>query len=247
MSIFLQYMRSVLFSFVVLPVFTLFTGVLIGLPFLLMRRSRFLGVIRFWVRGVHFLERYLLGLRYEVRGLEHVPKDGAFIIAAKHQSTYETFKLHLLFDDPAIILKKELLSIPLWGWYLAKSGMIAIDRSTPERAVVSVRDGAVEAVKQGRVLVIFPQGTRVRPHVSTAEKPYKPGVYRVHEATEAPVIPMALNSGVFWPRGSLLKKPGTVVFEFLPPIEAGLERRDFMACLEEALETRSDALAEEML
>lgn len=200
-------------------------------------------VIRTWARGVVWLERIILGLRYEVRGAEHLPSTGGYIIAAKHQSTYETFKLHVLFNDPAIILKKSLLSVPLWGWYLKKSGVIAIDRSTPEKAILSVKEGAERVAAEGRPLIIFPQGTRVNVGVTSKEKSYKAGIYRIHESTELSVIPMAVNSGVFWPKGSVLKKRGTVVFEFLPPLANGLERKEFMVALEAQLETASDKLA----
>lgn len=240
----LQYIRSAVFSFVALPLLTFVTTVF-GIPFLFMKRPDFMRLIKFWIYSESVLERVLLGLRYEVRGQEYLPSDGPYIVAAKHQSTYETFKLHELFDDAAIILKKELLSIPLWGWYLGKTGVIPIDRSTPDKAVISIRDGAMKVKDEGRVLVLFPQGTRVRPDIDTKKVSYKSGVYRVHEVTKLPVVPMATNSGCFWPKGSLLKKPGTVVFEFLPPMAQGLERKEFMSSLEDIIETASNQLAVE--
>lgn len=238
-----QYMRSALFSLIALPFFTLLVCLVVGVPFLFMRREKFLTLLHFWTRGVSWMERHLLGLTYEIRGAEHLPKSGGFIVAAKHESTYETFKLHAMFHDPAIVLKKELLAIPLWGHYLKKSGVIAIDRSTPERAAVSVRDGAKVVAAQERPIVIFPQGTRVSPEATTKEKPYKAGAFRVYEATGLPVIPLALNSGCFWPKGKLLKKSGVVVFEFLPEMPAGLDRQSFMRALEDALESKSRLLA----
>lgn len=240
----IQYIRSALFSFLVLPFLTLLIC-LFGLPFLFMKRQYFLKLARLWVHVIGFFERHLLGLHYEIRGVENLPKTNAFIIAAKHQSAYETFKLNTLFNDPAIILKKQLLSIPFWGWYLRKLDVIAIDRSSPKLAISSVRDGAVRAAAVGRPIVIFPQGTRVRPEVKPDQISYKPGVYRIQEATGLPIIPMALNSGVFWPKGSLLKKPGTIVLEFLPAIPPGLERQELMAKLEDVLETRSNRLAQD--
>jgi 1-acyl-sn-glycerol-3-phosphate acyltransferase len=238
-----QFLRSLLFSLIFLPAFTLLVCLVIGIPFLFMERKKFLGILRFWVKGVTWMEKYLLGLNYEIRGKENLPSDGSFIVAAKHESTYETFKLHALVDDPAIILKKELLSIPLWGWYLKKSGVIAIDRSTPEKAAVSVRDGAKAVAEAGRPIVIFPQGTRVAFDALPSENPYKAGIYRVYEATGLPVVPMALNSGCFWPKGSILKKPGRVVFEFMPPMPPALDRSGFMAELERRLEAQSAKLA----
>ena len=242
--ILLQYIRSSLFSFIALPLWTLIICVG-GAPLLLAPRSVFMKLIRLWARGVVLLENVLLNLHYEVRGLEHMPKGQPCIIASKHQSTYETFKIHVLFDDAAVILKKELLSIPLWGQFLWKSGVIAIDRSTPEKAVVSMREGAIKVAKDQRSIVIYPQGTRVTPQTTPQQVTYKPGIYRVHEATGLPVIPLATNSGCFWPKGSLLKRPGTVIFEFLPALPNGLERKEMMARLQEQLEERSNALAAE--
>ena len=240
----MQYLRSIFFSYLLMPVLTLLICIP-GLPSLLLPRRIFMGVIQLWVSIESFFERHILGLRYEIRGQEHLPADGPFIVAAKHQSTYETYKLHELFKDPAIILKKELLSIPLWGAYLKKSGVIAIDRSSPQKAAASVRMGAIAMAEAGRTIVIFPQGTRVKPGLTANDVSYKPGVYRIQEATQLPIVPMALNSGMFWPKGAVLKKRGTVVFEFLPPIEAGLGRQELMDTLETALEGKSNALMAE--
>ena len=215
------------------------------LPFLLFPRKIYLGVVHFFTDVVYFLEKYVLGLTYEIRGAEHLPESGPYLIAAKHQSAYETLKLHSLFPDPAIILKKELLKIPLWGTYLKKSDVIAIDRSSPEQAIKSIQDGARRMVKQSRPIIIFPQGTRVWPHETSAEKPYKLGVARIQEATNLPIIPMATNSGYFWPRSGWCKRPGQVVFQFLPPIEPSCDRGSLLKALDKKTERVSaDLLGE---
>lgn len=192
---------------------------IILLPTLLLPRKVFLTVVHYFVHTTALLERWILGLTYEIRGTENLPKDGAYIVAAKHQSAFETTKLHILFKDPAIVLKKELLSIPLWGKYLAKSDVIAIDRSTPKIAIESMQSEAKRVAAQNREIIVFPQGTRVAPETSANDRPYKVGIVRIQEATELPIIPMALNSGYYYPRNAWIKKPGTVVFEFLPPIQ----------------------------
>ena len=204
-----------------------------------------MGVVYGFVHTNAFLEKYVLGLTYEVRGAEHLPESGSYILAAKHQSAYETMKLHILFKDPAVILKKELLSIPLWGWYLAKSDVIAIDRSSRKAAVESINEGALHMKEMGRPIVIFPQGTRVRIDTTTQEKPYKIGVARVQETTGLPIIPMAINAGVYWPRNAFWKSSGTVVFEFSPPIEAGMAAPALMKKLEHDIEDKSNALMKE--
>jgi len=207
---------------------------------------RFLMVlIRNYLRVNSFLEATILGLKYELRGLEHLPEKGPYIIAMKHQSEYETLKLHVLFDDPAIILKQELFGIPLWGWYLKKTDVIAIDRSSPDTAIESIKSGAKRVVAAGRSIVIFPQGTRVAPGVGANKRPYKNGVARVQEATGLPIIPVAMNAGLFWPKNAFWKSGGTVVFEFFPAIEAGMERGDLLKVLEDVIEPASDDLANE--
>ena len=237
------YIRSTLFNIA----FIIATSILCiaYIPLLLLPRSWFLNAVRFWIHVTTFLEYTILGLSYEVRGREHLPAEGSYLIAAKHQSQYETFKLQILFKDPAIILKKELLSIPLWGAYLKKSGVIAIDRSTPEKALKSIEDGAVLMKNAGRPVVIFPQGTRVRPDETTGHKPYKAGIARVQEATDLPIIPMALNSGIFWPRGGWFKTPGKVIFEFMAPIQPGQDRKTLMRELEDKIESGSHSLMNE--
>lgn len=215
------------------------------LPTLFLPRRVFLSVVYVFVFFTSVLEKYILGLDFEVRGLANLPKDGSYIVAAKHQSAYETTKLHILFGDPAIVLKKELLKIPLWGMYLAKSDVIAIDRSSPKAAIESITNGAIRMKMQGRPIVIFPQGTRVSPEITSLQRPYKIGVVRIQEATDLPLIPLALNTGMFWPRNSWIKKPGKVIFEFLPPIPPGLPANQVLKDLENSLETTTNALMDE--
>lgn len=188
---------------------------------------------------VDWCERKILNLQLEMRGLENLPKDGAYIIAAKHQSAYETIKLALVIDDPAIVLKEELTKIPLWGWYTVKIGMISIDRGSALQAMRSIIRGAERVKKEGRPIIIFPQGTRVPPG---ERRPYRMGLAKLYKEAELPIVPLALNSGVFWGKNSFIKKPGTVVFEFLPPIPPGRKPTDAMKELQEVLEERSDKL-----
>lgn len=237
------WLRSTLFNLA----FYVYTAAacFVALPTFLFPRSWFLWVIRTYLAINTALEKTILGLSYEIRGLENVPEDGAFIVAAKHQSPYETLKLHVLFPDPAVILKKELLSIPIWGKFLKKADVIAIDRSSKEKAMTSIVEGALRMKDQGRPIIIFPQGTRVGTHETTKDKPYKFGVARIYEAADLPVIPMTLNAGFFYPKKGWLKRPGRVVFEFLPAIKPGLKREEFMQTLEEKLEEKSIELLQD--
>lgn len=206
---------------------------------LLLPRRAMIRVVTWYFGTIAWLERTLVGIRYEVRGREHVPASGSFLLAAKHQSAWETLKLHFLVNDPAIILKRELLWIPIWGWYAAKARMIAVDRGARGRAVASLLRNAKPVRDEGRPIVIFPQGTRVA--VGTY-RPYRIGVGVLYENLNIPIVPMALNAGLYWARHSFIKRPGTIVVEFLPPIQPGLGRAKAMQVLEEQLEAASDRL-----
>jgi 1-acyl-sn-glycerol-3-phosphate acyltransferase len=239
------FIRSSLFNLCFYSIVAMFCVIL--LPMLFMPRKIMMGAVYIFIYTTAFLEKYILGLTYEVRGAEHLPEKPPYIVAAKHQSAYETFKLHFLFDNPATILKKELLKIPLWGQYLKKSGVIAIDRSTPRSAIKSMKEGAKEVAAQNRPIVVFPQGTRVPPGIDTDQKPYKAGITRIQDATELPIIPMATNTGVFYPKNGWCKKPGRVVFEFLPPIEYAKNRKstETIKILENTIEEKSNTLMNE--
>jgi len=229
-------LRSIAFSIA----FPLWTGLCcIGLAFgPLLPRKGALQMALLWVRSVAWVERHVLGLHYRVIGRENLPAHGAFIVAAKHQSTFETMKLHLILNDPAIVLKKELLRIPIWGPYLRQTGMIPIDRGAGRKAVGDMLTASEKAKAEGRPIVIFPQGTRIPVGV---KRSYKSGVVALYQELGLPILPLALNSGLFWPKSGM-KHGGTVTFSFLPPIEPGLEPESALSLLEQRLETETDRL-----
>lgn len=205
---------------------------------LVIPRKAMIWVVCRYLDSLYLIERMILGLNYTVVGREHIP-DGPYILAAKHQSTWETMKLHLLVDDPAVVLKRELMLIPLWGWYAAKAQMIPVHRGGRSKAIASIIEGARKTAAQGRPLIIFPQGTRT---AAGTFRPYRVGVAAIYTALDLPVVPMALNSGVFWPRRKFIKRAGTITVEFLPPIPPGLDRETFLKRLEDGLETATDRL-----
>ena len=196
---------------------------------------------RQWARGVNFLMALTIGIHVEYRGLEYKPK-GPAIIAAKHQSAWDTIIWHIILDDPAIILKSELLLIPIYGWLCRKSRMIAVDRKAGPKALRAMLDNAKNAIAMSRPIVIFPQGTRVSPGTLVKDSPYQPGVSALYRVLDVPVVPVALNSGNFWPRRQFLRRPGTIVLEFLKPIDPGLPRKEFDAILETSIENATIAL-----
>jgi 1-acyl-sn-glycerol-3-phosphate acyltransferase len=231
--------RSLLFNLAL----WLWTGVMVlaALPLLAAPRERMVALGRLWQRGVQALLARLTGLTYEVRGRERIPATPA-IFAFKHQSAWETMVLNLLFPDLAIVLKRELTRIPLFGWYLRHAGMIGIDRAGGARALRMLVEDGRAALARDSSIVIFPEGTRA----PVGERnPYQPGVAALYRQLDCPVVPVALNSGLFWRRRGFIKRPGRIVVEFLPPIAPGLDRKAFMAELEHRIESATARLIAE--
>jgi 1-acyl-sn-glycerol-3-phosphate acyltransferase len=176
----------------------------------------------------------------EYRGLEKIP-DGPLIVASKHQSMWETFALLQFFDQPLFIFKRELKWIPLFGWYLIKANMIGVDRSAGGRSLLQMARRAGEEVRRGRQLIIFPEGTRT-PVGATPN--YKTGIAQIYVDCGVNCLPVALNSGLFWPRRTFMRYPGTLVVEFLDPLPPGLSRREFIARVSTVIEEATNHLVE---
>ncbi len=233
-------LRSLLFnlyyfgSFILAP---LVLWVCLPLPRPYMQRG-----VRLWVKGLRLGLKWIVGLVYQVRGLENVP-EGAAIFACKHQSAWETTAFYILADDPAYVLKKELLSIPFWGWVARKAKAIGVDRAGGVGALKRMVKESLAVLDANRQVIIFPEGTRMAPGET---KPYYPGIAALYANTEAPVVPVALNSGLFWGRRRFIKRPGVITLEFLPPMPRGLDRREFMAELQARIETASERLRTEV-
>ncbi|HYM04524.1 MAG TPA: lysophospholipid acyltransferase family protein [Stellaceae bacterium] len=221
----------------------LYTAILavLGLPVLLMPRRWAAIFGAAWAASILRILGWTVGLRHEVRGREFLPR-GPAIIAMKHQSAWDTFALTVIFDDPAIILKKELLLIPFYGWYLWKAGMIAIDRGAGAGALKKMVAAGKRAAAARRPIVIFPEGTRT---AVGARRPYQPGVAALYRQLDLPLVPVAVNSGLFWGRRRFLKRPGRITVEILPAIPPGRDRRAVMAELEERIEGATARLVEE--
>ncbi|EIZ86194.1 phospholipid/glycerol acyltransferase [Methylobacterium sp. GXF4] len=210
-----------------------------GLPTLVSRRA-VLRLARLWGRLTLWLLRVVAGMQVEFRGLENIP-NGPLLVAAKHQSALETLALCTVFPEFAYILKRELLLIPLIGWYLSRSGMVAIDRSKGARAMSLMNAAAADAIREGRQLIIFPEGTR---RAVGAPPAYKQGLSHLYMALKVPCLPVGLNTGQFWARNSLIRRPGKAVIQFLEPIPPGMGRQEFQALAQERLELASNALLE---
>jgi len=233
--------RSVMFNVffaVYAPLSVLAMSLALPLP-----RGVLMAMVRAWPRVSAPLLRGLVGISHEFRGQANIPH-GPCIIAAKHQSAWDTMGFYLVIDDAAYVLKKELLQIPFYGWCAQKAGMIGVDRAGGSKALRSMVEEAQAFLDAGRPVLIFPEGTRTRPG---SRRPYHPGVAALYTRLNVPVVPVALNSGLYWGRRSFIKRPGRIVVEFLPPIPPGLDRKVFMRELEQRIESASERLNAEAL
>jgi len=214
---------------------------LIALPTFFMPYRAIIAVAKSWGRTNLVLLRAVAGINYEMRGHEKIPP-GPLIVAAKHQSAWETFALLSLFDNPLFIVKRELEWIPIFGWLMIKGRMVPIDRSAGSQALIAMTGRAKVELAAGRQLIIFPEGTR-RP--ANAEPRYKFGVAHLYAATGMPCLPVALNSGLFWPRRSIRRLPGTVLVEILDPVAPGLDKDVFFKRLQSDIEAATARLIAE--
>jgi 1-acyl-sn-glycerol-3-phosphate acyltransferase len=212
----------------------------VAIPTFVMPRAALMALVRIWSRQNTWLLRIICNVRVEYRGTEKIPK-GPLVVASKHQSMWETFALLRFFDEPLYILKRELTRIPFFGWYAIKAGMISVDRSAGGRALLKMVRQASEEVRHGRQLIIFPEGTRRPPG---APPDYKPGVAQLYASCRESCLPVALNSGLFWPRRTFMRYPGTLVVEFLDPVPPGLPRDEFLTRISAGIEEATARLVE---
>jgi 1-acyl-sn-glycerol-3-phosphate acyltransferase len=206
--------------------------VLLGIPTYIMPRWGVVWIAQNWGRASIFWMRLICNTKVDYRGLEKIPK-GPLLVASKHQSAWETFALLQFFEQPLYILKRELLWLPFFGWYLIKANMIGVNRGAGGRALLDVFKRARDEVRRGRQLLIFPEGTRMP---VGAPPDYKSGVSQIYVTCGVACVPVALNSGMFWPRRTFLRYPGTIVIEFLDPIPLGLRRDEFTERVSAAIE-----------
>lgn len=232
-------LRSIVFA----AVFYLNTAVflLLGSPLLFGPRSWAMAALKLHARVSLWWLKVIVGTRMEVRGVERLPA-GPFLVAAKHQSAWDTFALIPLFRDPALVMKAELMHIPFYGWFSRKFGMIPIRREAGPSALREMLREARARAAAGREILVFPEGTRRPPG---APPDYKPGLALLYDGLGLPCVPLALNSGLFWPRRRLERYPGTIIVEILEPIAPGLKRPEFKATVVERIETACTRLVSE--
>jgi 1-acyl-sn-glycerol-3-phosphate acyltransferase len=232
-------LRSLIYA----AAFYIVTGImLVGLSWLLVApRSWAMAGLKLHARIALWLLEKIVGTKMEVRGRENLP-DGPVLVVAKHQSTWDTFALIPLFSDPAIVLKDELKWIPFYGWFCVKFRHILVKRGKAAVALKALVAEAKDRIAANRQVVIFPEGTRTAPG---APPDYKPGFVALYDALGVPTVPLALNSGLFWPRRKLMRYPGTIVVSFLPAIPSGLPRKLAKESIERAIESETRRLIDE--
>jgi 1-acyl-sn-glycerol-3-phosphate acyltransferase len=232
-------LRSILFA--VAFYMTTFVFMVFGVWLLVCPRTWAMTALKLHGCLCVWLLKVICGTDIEVRGREKLPP-GACLVVAKHQSAWDTFALLTLFQDPAIVLKDELTWIPLYGWFILKFQHVRVKRERAAQALKQMVRDAKVCVAHDRQILIFPEGTRTAPG---AAPNYKPGYLALYEALNIPCVPVALNSGLFWPRRTLMRYPGTIVVEILEPLPAGLPRREFRQQIEYVIEAASRVLIEE--
>lgn len=231
-------LRSILFNIVFYANLILQMVVMTPFYFLAPRRTAFNVVVKTWSRSNNWLLAKICGTHFTVEGLENIPP-GGYILAPKHQSFWDVFALLPLLDHPVYILKRELQWIPLFGWYVMKQHMIPVNRGARGKSVYEVIARASEAMREGRQLIIYPEGTRRPPG---AEPAYKYGIARIYRDLGVPVVPVVMHPGLFWPRRKFLRFPGHFKVQVLPPIPAGLDADVFFERLTTTMEAASDRL-----
>lgn len=237
-----RYLRSILFDTAVVLWTLLLSPTLPYLRLTNASSAQVRAVSQLWANGVMLLFKYVLGLDYRERGRENIPA-GQCIIASNHQSLWETLALCAIFPEASIVAKKELIDLPIVGWYLYRYPMILLDRSAGRQALRQMIEEAKRAVAEGRTVLIFPQGTRQA--VDEPSKYIWAGVYALYSGLDLPVLPVAHNSGLFWGKKSLIMDQGTISLSYMPLIPPGLGRGEFQEAVERSIEGESQRLLQE--
>ncbi|SON57893.1 1-acyl-sn-glycerol-3-phosphate acyltransferase [Hartmannibacter diazotrophicus] len=226
--------RSLLFNALLYPY--MIVSMIVCSPAMLLPRGCVVGLAKFWCRTAMALHRVTTGVRHVYTGRENIPQ-GALLVASKHQSMWETIALMAQFGDAVFVLKRELMWIPLFGWWIRRLDMIPVDRGKGSAALAKMTEATRKTLAQGRQVLIFPEGTRREPG---AEPAYKIGIARLYADLGVPCLPVALDSGLVWQRRRMVQRKGTIHVDFLEPIAPGLPMREFFHLLQDRIEARCD-------
>ena len=228
--------RSILF-YVFLALWTILMGI-ICFPYLFVSYQYLRKPVNIWLKGIFKLLQIICNITYEIRGKENIPSY-AVLVASKHQSAFETFALFYHINNSIFIHKRQLFFIPIFGQYLKKINMISIDRSEGTIAMRKMLKQTKQKIQEGKSIIIFPEGTRKKP----GENPdYKTGIAGIYKNLETEVLPVAVNSGHYWPKHTFIKKPGKIIIKFLQPIPTKLEKKEFLERIESVIEEETNKI-----
>ena len=228
--------RSILF-YLVLSLWTIFMGFLC-LPFLFLPSNMLWSPVRFWIAGIFFLLKYICKISHEVRGLENI-QSKAILIASKHQSAFETFALFYYLPKVTFIHKKQLFLIPIFGQYLKKINMISINRKGGASAMRLMLKQAKNKLAEGFSIIIFPEGTRKKPG---EKSDYRSGFVGLYKEMKTEILPVAVNSGKYWPKDTFIKNPGNIIIKILPLIDSNIERKEILKLVESKIENATNKI-----
>lgn len=228
--------RSLLF-YLLLGVWTIFMGI-VCLPILILPPENLKKPSHLWIKGIFFLLRNICNITHEIQGEENIPSY-SILVASKHQSAFETLALYYYLPQPIFIHKKQLFLIPIFGQYLKKTNMISIDRKGGASTIRLMLKKAKKKINMGFSIIIFPEGTRKKP----GEKPdYKSGFIAIYKELGTEILPIAVNSGKFWPKDTFIKSPGHIIIKILPLIKANLKRKDVLIEVKEKIERATNLI-----
>ena len=216
---------------------TILMGVL-SLPFIFLPSKFIAFPAKIWIKGLFICLKYICGVTHEIRGLSNL-SDEPIIIVSKHQSAFETFALYYYLEKSFFIHKKQLFYIPIFGQYLMKHNMVAIDRAGKASAMRKMISNVKKKLDNGSTIIIFPEGTRKKPK---EKADYKTGFIGIYNTAKRKLQPVALNSGLFWQKGLKIIKKGHIVIEFLPQIDIGLDKREVLNKVEDSIESATNKL-----
>ncbi|MDR0423750.1 MAG: 1-acyl-sn-glycerol-3-phosphate acyltransferase [Rickettsiales bacterium] len=247
MAIITSLLFTILFWVITIPLSLLYLTLWL-VPFIKNKRYIFDRMSSLWAKSIIWLLRVTCGIDYEIRGWDELDKSKHYIVVGKHQSTFETLVMHTFMKNPSpiFILKKQLVLVPFMGWVLASINHISIDRDGGIKTMKKMVKTAKTYSQKGHNIIIFPQGTRVPPGASIVDYPYKTGFIGIIKECKCDVVPMVLNTGLFWKKKQFLKKKGKIIMEFLSPIKyddiKDLSKEVIVSKIAEIVEAKTDEL-----
>ena len=219
------FIRSLIFSILFWPLFILYITIMLPIAYFSSQQFVFVYIYRVCAKYLLFCLKYICNINYKIENQEYLQNNTPIIIGCNHQSVWETFIFSLLFNELSIVIKKELLDLPIAGLYFRRLGCIPIDRSSPIVAIKTLVKSSEIAYKKKQSILIFPNGTR---SIDDEHTEYKVGIYAIYKNLNLPVVPAHVDSGKCWARKSFIKNPGTITLKFYPPISSGLNKEEFM-------------------